>query len=92
MQNKITKEELEQEYPSGISLQFDPYKLPDLTVHQVVFFDEMHMDQEAEPSFRSKFQTPLPPHSIQTLSMHHCDRHQVLNSLNMRDSVSEARQ
>ena len=46
---KITKEELEREYPDGIPPEYDPEQVPNLSRHQVVFFDEMYMEQENFP-------------------------------------------
>ena len=50
------KEELQQEYPQGIPREYDP----DLSRHQVVFFDEMHVDQEGGPAYRSRYQIRFP--------------------------------
>ena len=43
-EKKITKEELEKEYPDGIPPEYNPDLLPNLSRHQVVFFDEMHVE------------------------------------------------
>ena len=60
MQKQITKEELQTEYPGGIPPEFDPDKLPNLSRHQVVFFDEMHVEQEGGPSYQTKYQIRFP--------------------------------
>ena len=52
MQGKIKKEDLLREYKSNIPFEFDPEKLPTISPHQVIFFDEIHIDQEA--GFTSK--------------------------------------
>ena len=44
---KFKKKDLFDEYNREIPYEFDPDKLPKLTEHQVVFFDEIHIDQEA---------------------------------------------
>ena len=60
MTGRLTKGELEVEYPEGIPKEFDPEQLPTISRHQVVFFDEVHMDQECGPCYRHKYQIRFP--------------------------------
>ena len=56
MQQKIKKVELETEYPDGIPTEYDPDLLLNLSHHQVVFFDEMHVEHEGGPTYQTKYQ------------------------------------
>ena len=44
MQGKINKKQLTNKYSNGIPPEHSPDLLPNLSRHQVVFFDEMHVD------------------------------------------------
>ena len=60
MQGRLTKKELVWEYPNGIPNEFDPDDLPKIILNQVVFFDEMHMNQEGGLVYKTKYQVRFP--------------------------------
>ena len=60
MRGVITKDELQQEYKDTLPDHFNPDLLPKLSRHQVVFFDEMHMNQEGGPVYNQSYQIRFP--------------------------------
>ena len=48
------------EYNGNIPFEFHPDNLPSLTEHQVVFFDEIHIDQEAGSISKTGVQIRFP--------------------------------
>ena len=65
MQGALNKKELLEEYPEDIPPEFDPDLLPHLDRHQVVFFNETHMDQEGGPVFTGKYQVRFPRDNLE---------------------------
>ena len=53
MWDELTKGQFQNEYPADISPESDPDLLPDMDRHQVVFYDEIHMEQEERGNTRS---------------------------------------
>ena len=60
MRGEITIEQLNEEYNNNIPNEYDPRLLPTLTRNQIVFFDESHLEQEAGPVYRCKYQIRFP--------------------------------
>ena len=60
MQGGISRENLKEEFPNGISIEFDLDQLPNLDKHQVVFFDDTHLEQEGLSGFKTKYQLRFP--------------------------------
>ena len=60
MQGGVSRENLKEEFPNGISIEFDLDQLPNLDKHQVVFFDETHLEQEGLSGFKTKYQLRFP--------------------------------
>ena len=53
-------EELNQQHPNGIPPAFNQRLLPKYTRHQVVFFDETHIEQEEEFITTTGYQIHFP--------------------------------
>ena len=68
MQGKIKKEDLLREYKGNIPFEFDPEKLPTISPHQVIFFDEIHIDQEAGSLSKTGVQIHFPRDSDEKYS------------------------
>ena len=54
------KKDLLIEYQGNIPFEFDPEGLPTLNPHQVIFFDEIHIDQEAGSLSKTGVQIRFP--------------------------------
>ena len=56
MNGQITKNELTAEYPEGIPIHFDPSKLPTIECAQIVWYNEVHMEQHGGPLSSTGYQ------------------------------------
>ena len=60
MRGVITKQQLQEEYNGKLPDHYNPDLLPKLSRHQVIFFDEMHMNQEGDPIYNRNYQIRFP--------------------------------
>ena len=60
MRGVITKQQLQEEYNGKLPDHYNPDLLPKLSRHQVIFFEEMHMNQEGGPIYNRNYQSVFP--------------------------------
>ena len=84
MCGKFTIETLILEYPLGIPEYFDPSKLSKFECEQLVWFNEVHMEQHCGPLSSTGYQIRFPPDGLTgKLALRSEGRYAVKNTNNL---------